>query len=96
MVHTLRVWPVRAVVNVCPLVNVLVVMAMPGTTWYCRSCSIHKLLNAQTAKSKQSKQATDGSEIRQQKPAWLYMCQTRSELTLLPYMLHSNGHVCMH
>ncbi len=59
-VRTLRVWPVRAVVNVCPLVSVLVVMAMPETTWYCRSCSNHRLVNAETTKrpTKATKETT--------------------------------------
>ncbi len=68
-IHTLRVWPVRAVVNVCPLVNVLVVMAMPGTTWYCRSCSTHELVNAVTTKrmtrQKRQQREQSGQQIGQ-------------------------------
>lgn len=40
---TFSVWPERAVVRVCPLVKVSTVMAIPGTTWYCSSCSTHKI-----------------------------------------------------
>ena len=39
---TVKLWPERAVLKVWPLVRVAVVIAAPGTTWYCSSCSTQR------------------------------------------------------